>query len=318
MIKTEAVHFFPSPYEVLDPLRYADHLRTTSIETKRRLHTAFCGLPIKNDCCVVVVGSAGKGEGYLNMKPEVEVWQPPNNPSTYLSDLYTKHHGIPFSTRFLVSTNGARAPSPDRVLNTGLVYGDGDVFWRLKQQIIEKIASDSPSGQETRTDMDRQLNSYLQCLQTGKHNGHLAFMEISREHDDAQSSLPDGLRDKPVVQFYDGKHVFGFDPVLKLIQGLLDKVVVDALRNGSLSIEDAIQMPPNTIEKMDLLSSASFIPPIGEVKSAYLWLLKETHRAQDISRRMGDEEIGVRYSPGWINSQFDPIYQWITNINRIN
>ena len=162
---------------------------------------------------------------------------------------------------------------PDRTLNITRVAGNSDITHKARRIALEEMSLNSQISGRIQERMKEQLRQYRQTMKTGSYRNVPVF---SVEH---------------AVQYYD-EHAplrFGFKMgFLRAVQRKLDLITANMVREGSSSIDALAQVfPVTTVDRIGFFARYGIIPhnledPLCE---AYLWFLREYHRAQESYKR---------------------------------
>jgi len=169
---------------------------------------------------------------------------------------------------------------PDRVLNASFLLGDDDIFIQSRKQVLSEMSEESELGRKIREELKKQLTSYKKALSSGQYRGQFIFDENNQyyfETDDWKKA----------------RMGFKMGP-LRAVQRKLDILTLNAIKQGNLTIDDvAKNCPSNTCERIDFLTKKGILDEnqVGIIIEAYLWFLREYHRAQELFKDSSRQEV---------------------------
>lgn len=250
---------------------------------------------LNNDVAIVVVGSDGKEERHPQSKTELVILYNsdlsiiPHCLSTYcelgtLPVLCCEIKAVGDTAEVLsFYRNSSSNIFPDRVLNSIVIWGNQNLHLKARRQVITEMVSDDQIGKKIREEMRNQLSNYKQALLKGRYRG-LPIFDSGKQYY-FESEDPKKLQ----LGFKMGP--------LRCVQRRLDLLTIEAWKKGMIKENDLSNLPTNTYDKIDYFSSLQVIdvPFALQLKNAYLWFLREYHRAQEIFKN--SDRISVINSP---------------------
>ena len=169
---------------------------------------------------------------------------------------------------------------PDRVLNASFLLGEDDIFIQSRRQVLSEMSEESELGKKVRKELKEQLTSYKNALISGQYRGQIIFDENNQyyfETDDWKRA----------------RMGFKMGP-LRAVQRKLDILTLNAIKQGNLTIDDVAEnCPSNTCERIDFLAKKGILDEnqVEIIIEAYLWFLREYHRAQELFKDSSRQEV---------------------------
>jgi hypothetical protein len=281
-----------NPYTDLSPQEYVGLMDAINRNNIADLKRDLADFPADySSMCLTVIGSDGKLERHPQSRTELVIFYTNTySPSELLhqfSDWYEKTHSKSTGQLYSVDPNTgtpeikniggsiplsyawgqATAVYPDRTLTATLVVGNQELLNKAKRQVLTEATAEDKQGKRIREKIRDQLGEYRRNLERGVFHKHETFTL------------------EPPLQLYDEHPNFytvGFKTSgLRAVQRELDLLTLLAIKNGSLSISEAIQFPTNTLGRIDELKKRDLIPQQLPIDDAYSWFLQKYHTAQE-------------------------------------
>lgn len=289
-----------APYRELSPEQYRIFLRYRNLEFLDGLRVALTGVPLKDDQCLVVVGSDGKQERHKQSKTDmviigtpgagiedaqrIKLWYQERRPGR----VFENDFDLPGDQLPQVSVIGDhespmsyayphiyRRPSriyPDRILNAQVVAGNSEVYLDARRQVLHEMSDNNQQSHRIRRDMTVQLKQYRQACETGHYRERAIFTV------------------DPPMQFYDedpASYRTGFKlAFLRLVQRHLDIVTTTAIRTGAVSIDQLVtDLPTSTYDRVSFFMKKGILCDDSltmRARDAYMWFMQQYHFAQEI------------------------------------
>jgi hypothetical protein len=284
-----------NPYTDLSPQEYVALMDAINRKNITNLKCDLANFPANHtSICFTVTGSDGKLERHPQSRTELIIFSThtyaPSQLLHQFLDWYKKTHSKPAAQRYMLNFSTrmpeikyiggsiplsyawgqATAVYPDRTLTATRVIGNQELLNKAKRQVLTEATADDKQGKQIRAKMRDQLAEYRRNLERGVFHKHETFTL------------------EPPLQLYDENppsYTVGFKTSgLRAVQRKLDILTLLAIKNGSLTLTEAAQLPTGTLGRIDELKKRDIIPKQLPIDDSYSWFLQKYHPAQEQHR----------------------------------
>jgi len=275
-------------YSELNPLEYAGLVKVINGVTQDSYSRILKETHLSRDACLITVGSDGKHERHAQSQTEfVLVINTHDNGSvkekvmkTILShpeelrpdmrpygsiEVKIIHSDTPCSYVY----NEISHIYPDRYLNSSLIGGNKQTFFKLREKVLNEMTDASDLGKRIRGKMKDQLRDYEKATDSGIFRGVINFDHVHGIQ--YYSEVP------PLQTGFKSAFIRG-------VQRKFDILTAKKIRASQLTPSDtAANLPSATIDKFEFFQQRGFIPAAmaTETAEAYAWFLQQYHHIQE-------------------------------------
>ncbi len=283
-------------YNSLSLTEYFGLVRVCCQNWRQELKDLIDNLPatLENKVAFVVVGSDGKEERHSQSKTELVFLYDPlllykidGHPSQFIrfregSVICNEIRPVEADGETLsFFNNSSQSIFPDRILNSIVVWGSPDIHLRARMQVIREMVGQDERGGRIREALRKQISSYRQTLKNGFYRGLPVFKDGIQYYYECEDpkSLQLGFKMGP----------------LRAVQRRLDILTVQTWQGSiaNLTEENIYNLPTNTCDRIDFFLSLKLLDEgfASQLKEAYLWFLREYHRAQELYKNSDRRQV---------------------------
>lgn len=295
------------------------------------LRMQFTDFILPLDACVVALGSDGKKERHIQSKTELLIITREGKPTlseelkSYVYNITGKPYEsqfdsfggeievkslsqeTPFSFAFSEKFTRPHLIFPDRVLNTQIVVGSGEVHHDARLRVIKEMGRRNALGHKIRERIKRQIMESVHSVSTGRLRKEVAFT-----HSDTG--------EQPSLQFYDenpSSYTTGFKgPFLRGAQRSVDLITARLILDGSITPEELTKtFPTPTIDRMQYLRRRNVQFASPSIEDSFAWFLQEYHNAQEAYRNNPHETAKVPFEYSQFQAHSREVLALMTSFN---